>query len=31
VKHPISVFGAVALYWRKLDLLLASAIGRFIG
>ena len=30
-QHPIRVFTAGALFWRKTDLLLASAIGRFIG
>jgi len=31
VKHPIRVFGSAALFWRKIDLLFASAIGRFVG
>ncbi|MDR3456885.1 MAG: hypothetical protein P4N60_05525 [Verrucomicrobiae bacterium] len=29
-QHPIRVFPAAATFWRKLDLLLASAIGRYI-
>ena len=29
-KHPIRVFTAGAAFWRKVDLVLASAIGRYI-
>ncbi len=31
VQHPIRVFTGGAYLWRKFDLMLASAIGRFIG